>query len=369
MKTILYIANARIPTEKAHGVQIMKMCEAFARSGNKVTLVAPWRFNRIKGDPFRYYGIARNFSLVKLPALDLVRFGRVGFLVETVTFCISAFIYVLIKKPDIVYSRDEVVLWPITFLRKDAVWEAHMPRNNYFAHSFARRTGKMIVISNGLKQFFVDVGVSPSNIAVAHDAVDFEQFSVNIKKEEAREALGLPRDESIVMYIGRLDPWKGVETLLQASRMLPENIHVVVIGDGSELVRFRREYPNVIFTGMLPYRDLPRNQRAADILVIPNSGKSEVSRLYTSPLKVFAHMMSGVPLIASDLPSIRETLHERNAILVPPDDAHALADAIKKVVADADTASVLAARAAEDVKRYTWDERAGNIIEFLHNNQ
>ena len=49
---ILYIANARIPTEKAHGIQIIKTCEAFVEFGHKVELVLPWRFNRIKENIF-----------------------------------------------------------------------------------------------------------------------------------------------------------------------------------------------------------------------------------------------------------------------------------------------------------------------------
>ena len=49
---ILYIANIRLPTEKAHGIQIMKMCEAFADIGHKVELIVPWRFNFIKNRAF-----------------------------------------------------------------------------------------------------------------------------------------------------------------------------------------------------------------------------------------------------------------------------------------------------------------------------
>ena len=52
---LYYIANARIPTEKAHGVQIMKMCEAFVDAGHEVKLIVPKRKNPIQEDPFAYY--------------------------------------------------------------------------------------------------------------------------------------------------------------------------------------------------------------------------------------------------------------------------------------------------------------------------
>ena len=92
MKKIMYIANARIPTEKAHGLAIMKMCEAFARQRTEVELVVPRRLNPIQDDPFEYYDVERNFSLVKLPSIDLVWIGRIGFLVQLVTFSLFAFI-------------------------------------------------------------------------------------------------------------------------------------------------------------------------------------------------------------------------------------------------------------------------------------
>ncbi len=52
---LIYIANARIPTEKAHGLQTMTMCEAFALKGFNLQLILPRRFNSIKEDPFKYY--------------------------------------------------------------------------------------------------------------------------------------------------------------------------------------------------------------------------------------------------------------------------------------------------------------------------
>src|SRR3989338_580581 len=82
---ILYFANLRLPTEKAHGVQIMKMCEVFgATSGQRpatsVTLVVPWRWRawQLRGvkDVYAYYGVERNFKIVRLPSLDLFPLAR-----------------------------------------------------------------------------------------------------------------------------------------------------------------------------------------------------------------------------------------------------------------------------------------------------
>ena len=93
---LFYIQNIRIPTEKAHGIQIMKMCQAFGLHHDvEVTLIAPKRFNKIKKDPFDYYGVTKSFKLRKLPCLDLVPLdkyiGRLGLWITSVSFAFFSF--------------------------------------------------------------------------------------------------------------------------------------------------------------------------------------------------------------------------------------------------------------------------------------
>ena len=138
------------------------------------------------------------------------------------------------------------------------------------------------------------------------------------------------------------------------------------MGEGEEPLEIARQrHPGVTFLGFHPYRELADNQSAADVLVLPNSGKTDISAKYTSPLKLFTYMASGKPIIASDLPSLREVLSERNAFLVKPDDPDALAAGIRYALEHPDEAAKRAAQALEDVKRYTWESRAKHILEFI----
>ena len=73
---ITYITNQRMPTEKAYGVQVSKMCEAFAYSGVSVILLVPFRKNKIKEAPFEYYDIKENFKFKKIWAPDFYFSGR-----------------------------------------------------------------------------------------------------------------------------------------------------------------------------------------------------------------------------------------------------------------------------------------------------
>src|SRR3989344_6045254 len=72
---IFYITNARIPTEKPYGIAMIKLCEAFARAGAVVTLFVPWRLNTLREDPSQYYGVTRNFRIVRLPSVDFLWLG------------------------------------------------------------------------------------------------------------------------------------------------------------------------------------------------------------------------------------------------------------------------------------------------------
>lgn len=116
---LTYISNSRILTEKAHGIQIMKMCEAFVQNGVEVKLIVPKRLNIIKDDPFEYYEVKKNFLITKLPTLDLVSFGRIGFWIQHISFAIFVFSYLLFKKTNIIYSRDDLSLFGLSFIKNN----------------------------------------------------------------------------------------------------------------------------------------------------------------------------------------------------------------------------------------------------------
>src|SRR3989344_3504204 len=87
---ILYLANYRLPTEKAHGIQIVKMCEAFADAGADLTLAYPDRITEISGTIFDYYGVRRKFGVEQLQVRDFVDRVPLGFLWTSILFMVGA---------------------------------------------------------------------------------------------------------------------------------------------------------------------------------------------------------------------------------------------------------------------------------------
>lgn len=362
---ILYIASIRLPTEKAHGVQIMKTCEAFSQIGKEVKLIVPNYSNRIKDDPFEYYEVKKIFSVKKLIGIRLMYLGKVGFFLENLIFFLRVFFTKDFWETDYVYSRDEILSWLSNLFGRKTIWETHTGSYNFFAKNLLKKSELIVCISQGLKDFYISKG-SKLKIIVAHDGVDLDSFKLKVDIEKMKKSLGLPMDKKIIMYAGRLDGWKGTETFISASKSWSDQgvsaLGVVVGGNDSEVVELSRKWPTTRFLRFVPYKELVNYLKIADVLVVPNTAKSEISSYYTSPLKVFAYMASGVPIVASDLPSIREILNQNNSILIKSDNADALIDGVKKVLEDSHMAGIIANQALLDVKKYTWLERAKTII-------
>lgn len=355
---IVFIANIRLPTEKAHGAQIMKTCEALVELGHDVELVVPDRASIITEDPFVYYGLTTRFPVRRLRVYDIIgKYGKLGFYIESLSFAYAVRQYLRNNSCDILYGRDEHIL---ACLRGPYVWESHTGAWNAAAHVVARRASRIVTISQGLKDFYIANSISAEKIFVAHDGVDFERFAHPPSKREARKRLGLHVGTKIVMYIGRLDGWKGVDTLLEASKLLVDDVLLVIIGgEAAQVEKLSLRYPNVRFLGFRPYRELSENMAAADVLILPNTGKNDISAKFTSPLKLFAYMASGIPIVASDLPSVREVLDESSAFLFRPDDAAALVLGVRQALEDG---NAQAERALVLVKGYTWNRRAQSIL-------
>lgn len=362
---LVYLTTARIPDEWAHVIQILKMCEAFADQGHEVTVLAPRRAATRSDDPFAYAGVRTNFSLRILPCIDLFPGAQSGVLywLRTLSFLVMARFYLGKNSYDLLYTREPFS--PGTAAK--TVYELHsLTRGIASAVPRLNRARRIVAITEGLKRDLVAAGVSESRIVVAPDGVDLDDFAHPEPKAQARARLGIAQNAKAAFYIGILDAWKGTETLYAAAQLLAPEVQTVIIGgfpaEREELVK---AHPQVRFLGFKPYRELPDNQQAADVLVLPNSGREAISAKYTSPLKLFTYMASGIPIVASDLPSLREVLSEKNAYLVRPDDPEALAAGIREALAHPEEALARATQARSDVARYSWKARAEAILKSI----
>jgi glycosyltransferase involved in cell wall biosynthesis len=220
----------------------------------------------------------------------------------------------------------------------------------------------IVVITEGLRSDWK--AATETKIIVERDGVNLDRFDITAPKSDLRSELSLPPNHRIVSYVGSLQPWKGVDTLLKAAKGFPENTSACIVGgDQKERERLAAavgEVPsNVRFVEHVPPGQVPLYLAASDVLVLPNSAEQRISAKYTSPLKLFEYMAAQRPIIASDIPSLREVLDEQMAFFVKPDDPGSLSEAVIHLAGEcgADKAAV----ARREVERYTWKARAERI--------
>jgi glycosyltransferase involved in cell wall biosynthesis len=373
---ITYITNSRIPSERANSIQIIEMCKAFSKTGVELELILPKRFNSKRENIYGQYGLEKGlFTISYIPCIDtqpLIRSWQ-PFIIKSFfswfqwfTFGLSS---LFVKSSDFIFTRDELTLFFQSLKGKKVVLEIHtLPqRGKAFYKKLISRAYGIVVITEHLKKLLVEEYEIPEEkVFVAHDAIDLEKFKKKVDRKKKREELKIPQNKEIIMYIGALEGWKGHDTLLEASHLFPKNAELVIIGGSDEKVaRLRKKYPKVQFLGFRHYEELSGNQQTADILVIPNSGKSLISKYYTSPLKLFAHMASKRPLLCSNLPSMREVVSEQEVYFFEADNPKDLAQQVKLILKDEKEAKNKAYNASQKVKHYTWKKRAKSIREFI----
>lgn len=366
---VIYVTNARIPTDWAHGLQIMKTCEALVLAGVSLELWTPRKKLFITEPPFSYYDIKIRFPLKRIFTLEWDVLGPIGFFIQTLSFTLGVSMRLPRNNTEsFVYCRDEIIVALLVLLGfRNVIWESHSGAWNMWAQVAVKHARKIVVVSKGLKEFYIAKGVSSEKISVIPNGIDLSAYEEVDSKENVRSALGLPQNKKIALYVGMLNGWKGAETLLNASDRLPDDTTLAVIGGEDEalIAGLSKRYPKVLFLGFRASKELARNLASADVLVLSNTAKNAESAHFTSPLKLFAYMASKKPIVLPDLPALREILDDTSAYFVEPDSAEALALGIEEALINPTDATNRSAKAHEMVQEFSWKKRAERIVHAI----
>ncbi len=377
---IAYVADMRMPTDRAHGVQAMRTCAALSQAGAQVTFYHPWRRQSpaLRGaDPFAHYALERTFTLRRLPHLDphLLeplphRLLAPAFIASNVLFGLTAALAIRRARPDVAYTRHLLAAWWLVRAGVPTVFEAHRAGTDDASSRVVRLLARLsrhpnlrlvVAISHALRDRLREAGVPLNKLTVAPDAVDVHAYAAPLTQTQARERLGLFTQGPLVVYTGQLISNRGADVLARAAALMPQVSVLVVGGTPADRERVRASAagaPNVRFVEQVAPDRVTVYQWAADVLSLPQTDPRG-----ESPMKLFEYLAAGRPMVASDLPPLREVLtHERNALLVPPGDPEALAGAVHRLLGDPALSARLAAQGREDVAGLTWAARAQGLL-------
>jgi glycosyltransferase involved in cell wall biosynthesis len=203
--------------------------------------------------------------------------------------------------------------------------------------------------------------------------VDVESFQPGIGGKRVRAELGIGDDETLVGFVGTFGPWHGVLALAEAVKLMPDaaRVRFLLVGSGAlrgEVERVLREghaEHRAILTGAVEHERVPQLLDACDVLASPHVPLEDGSEFFGSPTKLFEYMAMGKGIVASRLGQIAEVLaDEETALLVEPNDARELSEAILRLVNSPALRATLGAAARREAKaRHTWTHNAARVLD------
>ncbi len=187
-------------------------------------------------------------------------------------------------------------------------------------------THMLTVKGNSLRDKALELGVPKERIMVIPNGLDSDRFHV-MERSEARRLLGIGGGGPFLLTVGSLDEVKGTRFLLQALKKTKENFepapHLLIVGDGHLKQTLKTQardlgiLRHVSFHGRRPHREIPLWMNAADLFCLPSIREGRPNALLEA-------LACGTPVVASEVGSIPEIIHEGNGRMVSAEDAEGL---------------------------------------------
>ncbi|MBD3281862.1 glycosyltransferase [Candidatus Uhrbacteria bacterium] len=387
---LFYIQNCRFPTEKAHGYQIAKMCEAFSVQDANLSLIVPDKNNSIKTIFFDYYHLRKNFVTEYINFFDFSNFnswlpGRVSFYLNEVEFLL-AILFKKFDKNSHCITRDPFVAFVLKLKKIAVLYECHdwFNKGKMLALLCLKKVDYIITTNKFIKQNFLNNGFHAKRVHCLPNGIDLETFNLNLNKQEARAELmdffdvdfSSIRQSTILLYTGSYKTMgveKGIDEILLALKKIhTKGVYFVAVGGSDKDIAYYQQVAKnigieeyVVLLGRVDQSTLAKFQKSADLLLMPFPDRAHY-RFHMTPLKMFEYMASKRPIIASKLPSIQAILNQEAAYFVKPGDAEDLAKKIDQILNNSEEAELIADNAFKNVLQFEWKNRAKKILDIMN---
>jgi len=263
-------------------------------------------------------------------------------------------------------------LWHLTRASKQPEYEGseHYRMSLRLEVQAARGADHVLAITAGVRDLLVTGGVEAERITLLPNAVDPDHFRPRDRDRRLAAALGL-HDEVVIGFVGSLAHYEGLESLLEATARLRDEIgdafRVLVVGDGAVIAALRARAKDlgiaglVTFAGRVPHRDVLRYYSLIDVAVYPRAGLPVCELV--SPLKPLEAMAMSKAVLVSDVGGQTEMVeHEQTGLVHRKDDVDSLSDELSRLVRSRALREDLGRAACQWVRRNrSWSKNAGTV--------
>lgn len=227
-----------------------------------------------------------------------------------------------------------------------------------------RNAAAVISVDSRMAQIAVDLGAPADRVHVIPNGVDRKRFQP-MNRVEARAQLGLPADGRLLVTVAHLGPRKGHREVIEALRLLPRDVRLVLVGGDpagganeralKSLARRTGVADRVILAGPQPYDRIPLYFAACDASVLASYREG-------CPNVVLESLACGRPVVATDVGAVPDLIDEaRNGRIVPARDVKSLTEGIRDVFErEWPPEAVRSSRAVR-----SWDEVAATVVDVL----
>jgi glycosyltransferase involved in cell wall biosynthesis len=363
---VVCISAAKIPSDTANSIQVMKVCQAFVQLGLEVMLLVPETPNldTEKQSLLKHYGLENLFPIEWLP-MDNRRL-----------FPWKAALRAWRLKAELVYAWPPQAAVLARMLAIPSMLEVHDIPTGRFGPIWLRffrwlpGRKRFLPITRALQEA---LHLPDDLTVIAPDGVDIERYRDLPSPEKARQALNLPQNQT-VLCTGHLYAGRGVELFLSLAGNFPQTSFVWVGGRPEDVESWRNKAShlmNVTFTGFIPNQQIPLYQSAADVLLMPYGSSVSTSSggntaQVCSPMKMFEYMAAGRAILSSDLTVLHEVLNKKNAVFCPPDDVQTWVHALAGLLSDPEKRNMLGRNANSAVPQYSWTARAKRSLKGFY---
>ncbi|MDD5455383.1 MAG: glycosyltransferase [Candidatus Ratteibacteria bacterium] len=240
---------------------------------------------------------------------------------------------------------------------------------SYFQKSIdrflAKRTDKIIAVSNAVRQFYQSIGIPPEKFRLIYNGVELNKFgNKNIRKTKRKE-LGIDDQTCVIGTVGRIHPQKGHELLVKITEELlleHKALLFLIIGKGYLEKKLTRKIKTLnlsehfLFLG--EREDIPELLSCMDIFALPSLREG-------FPNAIMEAMASSLPVVATDVGGIREIMIDNETgFIIPPADSRQLYEKLLKLIHDKDLRGKMGNAGHERVKQFSIEKMAKETEEL-----